>query len=343
VFFFIKIALYPRLKIRSDFFAYILCGLIVAGISCWFWYSLAEINVYFTLVTLSLVIISGFEFFKKGLKWLILIILIIALYEYITKTYLFIVYRNTEWGLLPMDPKFFGGYAKIIRAKGLFEGPLALAQFAIGCALIFRKDLKILILTFLLAILANGRLGIIICASVLIFHFIEKYSLLKFLFSAKGLKFLLLGFVSLILAFNYFVTEKSIKRFKDIFDTTGDTGNSARLDYWAQAVDVYWNYDIIHKIFGDSGLYRHITGNSAENGWLMLLLNNGLLGFLYYFIPIVLIFVMSITKKTGHYLFVLLIIFAMFIQTFHLGASANLLYWVIIYTFYLELNQTNNA
>ena len=342
IFYFFKISVYPRLDISKNFFQYILLGLIIAAISVFFWFSLSEINVYFTLITITIVISSGLSFFKKSLKFFIYFILILALYEFFTKTYVFEVYRNTEWGIRALDPKFYGGNSGLFRAKALFEGPLALAQFAIGIALIFRDDLKILILSILLAILANGRLGMIICSFILIFHFIEKYNIGKFLKSKRGIWAMLLAIVGAVSFGSYFVSEKSIERFKTVLNFS-DPSNLGRFYYWKEAINFYWDYNLLHKIFGNSGYFRDAIGNSAENGWLMLLLNNGFLGFLYYFTPFILIFLLSIKYKTAHFMFISVVFLSMMIQTFHLGASASLLYWIIMYIYLQELKIKTHA
>ncbi len=335
IFYFFKIILYPRLNILKDFLQYIILGVCMAFVSVFFWFSLSGINVYFTLITATIIITSDLFFLKKVLKYLIYLILILAIYEVFSKSYVFAVSRETQWGLKALDPKFFGGNIGLFRAKALFEGPLALAQFAIGVALIFRDNLKMLIIAILLSVLANGRLGMIICVLILMTHFIEKYNFIKFLKSKKGLLAMFLIFLGAIVSFNYFISEKSIIRLKAALSIT-DSSNLGRFYYWKTAINFYWDYNIFHKIFGNSGYFRSVIDNSAENGWLMLLLDNGLLGFLYYFTPICLIFFLSIKYKTAHFAYIVLIFLCMMTQTFHLGASASLLYWIVIYIYLLD-------
>lgn len=336
-----KLILSKKIIIQSGFLFYALLSIPIAFLSIGFWFSLSEINVYITLILTIIVITSDYEFFKKCVIYLVYILLAIVVYEFITKSYVFIVYRNTQWGYKALDPHFYGGYSQVFRAKGLFEGPLGLAQFAIGVAFIFRNNLKIIIITIVFAILANGRLGVVITSAILVLYFIHKYNIFQFFVSKKGVK-LLLGILVLLLLFGYnFINEKTIERFNKILSSE-DTGNNARMYYWEKAVDVFSEYNLFHMIFGNSGYYRHIIGNSSENGWLMLLLNNGLLGFLYYSIPLMLIVYISISLKRIHYMYIVLLFICMFIQTFHLGALANLFYWIIIYSFYLEFKKLQN-
>ncbi len=123
----------------------------------------------------------------------------------------------------------------------------------------------------------------------------------------------------------------------DVFNTSKNSTNEGRIYYWKKGVEVLRTYDPIHLIFGNSGYFGRLYSNNAENGWLTLLLNNGLVGFFYYLLPIIAIIHHSVKLKTYHIAYVFVLIIAMMIQTFHLGASASLLYWVIIYSFYQEL------
>lgn len=339
IFYALKLLTSKKIFILNDFFVYGLLAVPIMILSVGFWFSLAEINVYLTLIITIIIITSDFEFFKKCIIVVIYILLVLVVYEFITKSYVFIVYRETEWGLKPLDVSFYGGYAKIFRAKGLFEGPLALAQFAIGSAFVFRDNLKIILISILFSILANGRLGVVLSSSILILYFVNKYNLIQFFKSKKGLR-ILFGIILLFLFFGpYLITEKTIERFNKIFSSK-DSGNDARLYYWEKAIDMFGDYNIFHKIFGNSGYYRELIGNSAENGWLMLLLNNGIIGFLYYFLPIMLIMVMSMSVNRINFAYMLLLVLSMIIQTFHLGALASLFYWIIIYSFYIELKKT---
>ena len=338
VFFLGKLIFNRKIIIQRDYFIYALLSIPIACISIFFWYSLNEINVYISLITSIIVIASDFNYFKKLVKNLSYLLLLLVIYEFLTKTYIFVVQRDTEFGTIVLDPKLFGGYSGIFRGKGLFEGPLALAQYAIGLAFLFRQDIKVLLIACALAVFANGRLGMIICFAILGIYFMEKYGLFSFLRSKKGLKTLGIISISLLIIGIFFIDEIALERLRDVINIA-DTSNSARLFYWQEGVEIFFDYPFINKIVGNSGYYRHVVGNSAENGWLMLLLNNGIVGFLYYFTPLVVIAYMSIKLKTYHVMLIFLLFLCMMIQTFHLGALANLFYWLIIYSFFLELNR----
>lgn len=331
-----------KITMHNDFFQYALLSIPVALVSVFFWESLKEFNVYLVLFTSIIVIGIDLDFFKKTMKLIFFLSLVLALYEYVFKDYVFVVYRETIWGLKALDEYLYGGYSGLFRAKALFEGPLALAQLAIGIAFLFKNDIKIIILSILLAFLANGRLAILITFMLLAIYIDRKYDLVKILLNKK----VLFSFVFLLLIGVYLIInldEKSMVRLLDIFNTSKNSTNSARLEYWKKGYDLLLTYDPVHLFFGNSGYYKSLYSNNAENGWLTLLLNNGLLGFFYYLFPLTAISFYSVKYKTYHIAYVGVLFIAMTVQTFHLGASASLMYWVIVYSFYQELKIKSNT
>ena len=170
-----------KLSMHGDFFEYSLLAIPIALVSIFFWESLRQVNVYVVLITTVLVVTTDLDFFKKAVKYLFYFSILLALYEYIAKDYVLVVIRNTPWGPKPLDEHFFGGYSGIFRAKALFEGPLALAQLSIGMALLFKNDVKIIILSVFASFLANGRLAILLTALILLIYIFKKYDLAKIL------------------------------------------------------------------------------------------------------------------------------------------------------------------
>lgn len=335
-FFALRIALNTRVNIIPIILIYYSSALVILFVSIFFWSSYSQITVYISPILALIVITTEFSFFKKLLIYITYLILFLAIYEYLIKDYIFTVSRETDWGFIPLDEKFYGGLSQIFRAKALFEGPLALAQFAIGISLIFKDKIKIIIIAIILSLLANGRLGLIVSSGVLILHIIEYYNLVDFLKKKKVIISLAIIIVSSISAFFYFLSQKAILRILESLNL-GSTSNDARLGYWAKAVDYYIDYDFFNKIFGKSGYFREAVGNSAENGWLMLLLDNGLIGFMYYFLPLFVISTLSFEYRRIYYGHMFLLFVSMFIQTFHMGALAAIFYWIIIYSFYQKI------
>ncbi|WP_299900427.1 hypothetical protein [uncultured Aquimarina sp.] len=266
------------------------------------------------------------------MRYFIILTVLLGAYEFLFKEYLFVVYRETYFGFRALDEKLFSGSTNVFRAKVFFEGPLALSQFAIGAAFLFRKHIKVLFLILLISIFANGRLGIIICAGIIALYYVKKYNLLTILLKPKYFFLLIFGLLFSFTVIYLLLDESSIERFKNSFDTSNE-GNAARITFWINGIKTWLSYDLAHLIFGNNGYYGSIYKNNAENGWITLLVNNGIIGFLYYFIPVLLLSINYLIKASVNFWYIFLLFFCMFVQTFHLGASANLFYWLIIFSF----------
>ncbi|UPS92549.1 hypothetical protein [Bizionia sp. M204] len=338
-FFIVGLIFNPKLKIDSQLFFYLIASILIFIISSPFWLNSFDINIYLSPIT-AIVIINNYDYFLRVMKVFIILTLILAFYEFINQEYLFVVLRDTFFGYRPLDEKFYGGYSGIFRSKVYFEGPLALSQFAIGTALIFRKNVKMLYIILLISIIANGRLGIVFCGIILATYYFKKYNLASILLRPKSILLLISGFFGVFLALYFLLDKTSIDRLKEAFDVSNE-GNSERINFWIRGFDMLLNYDFLNLIFGNNGAFVNEYKNNAENGWLTLLLNNGILGFMYYAIPVFLIAVNSIKKSPINSVYILVLVGSMFVQTFHLGASANLIYWLVIYSFYKK--NTSNA
>lgn len=334
----LKILLSGKLFIEKKIFCYYSLSIILYLFSFPFWLIKLDINIYLSSIT-AILIISYFDYFVKFLKIFILITLLLAAYEFFIKEYLFVVMRETNFGFRALNEELFGGTWGIFRAKVFFEGPLALSQFVIGAAFLLRKNVRFLVVLFLISIFANGRLGMIISALILLLYFIEKYKIVSFLLKPRILLLVLLGLLILLFSLFNLLDKTSLTRLNEAFDIS-NKGNNARIDFWINGFKTWINYDIIHLIFGNNGYFESIYKNNAENGWITLLMNNGIIGFSFYFFPLLAILINSIKNLSFDFSYIVLLFFCMFIQTFHLGASANLFYWLIIFSF---LSYTTNT
>lgn len=325
-----------KFAVDKEVFVYSMLSLLLLVFSIQFWMSTYSINSYLGLIVAFFVFAFNEQthYFYKLIKITIYIVLIIAIYEYIIKDYIYVEEVMINGKKVVMDAHLFGGKNNVFRAKAIFPGPLTLAQFATGVGFIFYKNTRILLLMFLLCFLANARLGILVIMGIILIKFSPRILSLRF-----HKYFFILLFLTLIggiIAFYLYVDAQTIDRLLTTFDTE-NKGNSKRMDYWINGITEWWNYGIQHKIFGNNGFFRSLYDNNAENGWITLLLENGILGFLYYSLPLFIISIYSIIKKTTHIFLVVLILFSMFVQTYYMGGVTNLLFWIIIFIYYREL------
>ncbi|MEN7551991.1 hypothetical protein AAG747_29015 [Rapidithrix thailandica] len=308
-------------------------GLLV--ISAPFWLSYATVNSYLGVITACLVFTLDFNFFCKLLKVIVHINTLIITSEYVFQEYLFVSIIEVEGEAVELSKKLFGGAIGIFRAKGLFEGPLTLGQFCIGTSLLFYKDTRILVFNLLACILANSRLGILCISSILIVKWVFSLNIESiWKISTQKIFYLAIGLISLIVVFIK-LDFQSVHRILSMFNSEHST-NSARFHFWTLGLKEYLSYEPINLLLGKAGYFRSMAKNSSENSFLFLLLENGLLGFLYYVFPLLFLSVIASFKHVFFLLLFGILTFCLFIQTYYLGASANLLLWLFLFKTYVE-------
>jgi len=117
--------------------------------------------------------------------------------------------------------------------------------------------------------------------------------------------------------------------------SVGESGSqSARIDFWLSGLNLFFNYSLPYLFFGDNGLFYELYDNNPESGWICLLTDNGIVGFLFYLIPLVYCFFRFLGQKE-YFLTLIVLVFAAFnfAITFHLSGTGNLMYWLIMFEF----------
>lgn len=287
--------------------------------SLFYWDSMYTIYSYFGLIPVFWIIKKiPLDQLRKFFLKIILLNLFIAFYEYMSQTYLYeaIAERNGEEFKLTYNELS----GNVIRAKGIFPGPLTLANFALGATLIFPKDKYIPILSIFICLLANARLGLL-CALIIYLSNSAKFSfkLLTTIFICFGLYY-------------YVLDDSGVNRIFDVFNPNSGN-NSARLYYMQSSITLYLDYPPQNLLFGNSGALLKKVGNNAESGWLTLLTENGLFGLAIYLIYFFNSLKTKIVNKTS-WLNLAILFLVMSIQTFYLSLLGPLWFWlpVLIHT-----------
>jgi len=293
-----------------------------------FWYSFFNIYSYLGIFVAVMTHYYTPNEFKKMLLIVLIINLPFIIYEYFYGKYFFIYNRE-----------FFGTaydgmelYSSLIRTKGLFSGPLTLGIFYLFSILILYKNKIINIIGIIVAFLANARAS---------FLFSILYYLGIFTINIKSKKnfksfvrlSILCVFVIIIILNTGLITKNATTRIFNAVDFKEESSNLTRVYYWNNAINMYFSeYSIEYIILGNNGLFASKFLNNAESGWLSLLLDNGIMGFCFYFFILMKLIYDAIKNKDYINLLRLLIMFCcMTIATYHLGRVANLLYWFLIF------------
>ena len=301
------------------------------------WTNLYSLNLYFGFYLACIVYILDIKFFRKLVLWSFFAQVFFQLYEYFTVSYLYevVVEKYSNEFELTLESMY------LLRAKGIFEGPLTASAFAIYIAYLFRHNPYIISLALFSAILSNTRTGIItilfILASYMFFKFrVHKVSpALTFLIFILGIFFVYSFVLPTILS------EAAIFRLQEVGDFTNES-NFKRVLFWTLGWDFYLNYSLQNLLFGCSLCFGMEYSNSAESDWLMFLLELGILGFIIYAIPIIYIFYHSHKQKNYHVLsLIIFLALNIFVYRQVSGAQTVILHWMLIFSYFNELNLKN--
>jgi hypothetical protein len=138
----------------------------------------------------------------------------------------------------------------------------------------------------------------------------------------------------------------------NIFNIETDA-NFGRLISYLQSIDLFMNYSLSEKLFGDpsnSVLDQYGRETASESGFLSMLLDIGILGFSIYLICFITIWrkdkmkTLNNNKKLIGFKYVLLITFISFLQYEHInGNLRGSLFWFMMISFFYTLRDKNKS
>jgi len=299
---------------------------------------------YFYTAIMAFFFIQADDKAKKYFDILFVIQFVLVIYEVLTQD---LIYTNVVTGLfntrdIELKTEIFDESG--FRAKGLFTGCLEATSFAINYSLIFRNNCKKSFWAFVMTVLLNGRMAMIIAFSIFVYNLII---LAKKRHVSKGtIKFVFISLAT-VLAISLVTlasTSQKISHLLSVFSPESDS-YLGRTESYVLAFNEYFNvYGIREKLFGSEyELIRLIDGRemSAESDILGMLLEIGLLGFLYVFLNWVLAFKKTKEKlfEQDHisYKYVLLCMLVCMIEyRYASGNIRGILYWFIIMSPFIE-------
>lgn len=230
------------------------------------------------------------------------------------------------------------------RPKGLFPGSLIAVSFNIYYSLLNFKSQRRTGVAFLLALMLNGRLGMIITGVVFLLHYRE-----RFLYNRKArIKIIASIAVACLLVVLIAKSNSSmalkIERVSNVFNTE-ESSNMGRLYSYGLAASTYYEYNTKEKFFG--GEYELLNEFnqkiSAESDLLGMLLEYGFVGASVYMIAIMLL----LFKKYENNLWwnngkmvALLTLFAYLEYRHATGSGRGTLFWMLFFICYNECYPT---
>ena len=286
---------------------------------------------YFYCLILGILVADNIVFFKKILSWVIIGNLLIIVYEIFNQEYFInIVAAN----------KFEPG-----RYQGLFSYSKEVSYFLVSAFLLFRHlgTSLIMNLIFLISSIFTGSrtsmifIGFILCFDLLVktdYKTIFKRHKLKYIFFFLIVFPQLFSYLKLYLNQNFLIYNRIMQSF--------DSQSSGHLDrsyYFSQYVNNIQDYNILEFFIGKGNFVSDKVGNGAENAWLTLFAESGLIGFSIYLIPMLYVSFLSFKRFNRYYPFILLVIL-MFFGRIALGWADGILLWSLVsYIIYFSKKQ----
>ncbi|MFA0308134.1 hypothetical protein AB4543_19780 [Vibrio splendidus] len=202
--------------------------------------------------------------------------------------FILLVYEmNTRDYIFPGLNDFIFG-----RGKGLFSYSKLAGYFYLFFYLTYyhRLSLNCKIVIFLSCVMTGTRVAMVPLFIMLVWDVLSysRFNIKKSL--AIVIPAILYGSYKLLLIFQ----ETDVTMFSRLFNVfdLDSHSNSERVDFFISYINGISEYSVINGIFGNMGYLRHIIGNGAENTYLNVIADAGLIGGLFYiFLVIILLLI----------------------------------------------------
>lgn len=325
---------------RFVFFAFIL--LLNSVLS---WGEFENVNQYIT-VFFGVLLLLDKDFSEKVLLYVFYIQLVAISYEFLTHN---ILYQEVSSGVFNANEfdytESIGRFQTSgFRAKGIFPGTLVATCFIINIALLYSKNLIILLLALIMAVMTNGRMAMIITFIAFFLRFTDNYRILvKHRKLSKKLSYMMVYFplflIVGIVAIQLFSPEK-VSHLYELFDFSNSNHIGRIGRYLAGINEFFNNYSLKAQLIGYPGYELYDLYNRPippESELIGMLLELGLTGFLFYIITIIFTWKISYGVKNPisrfrSYRFVLFWTIICMIQYRHiLGNQRGVLFWFLIF------------
>tara|TARA_Y100000389_G_C17449300_1_gene513663 strand:- start:674 stop:1846 length:1173 start_codon:yes stop_codon:yes gene_type:complete len=295
-----------------------------------FYETISEISIFICII-IGLVLSKFKDILFKILIFFLTLCFFVQLFEY---------YYLENYLIKINDYKF-----ELNRLQGIFSysketaGFTASMSFLIYCYYkIFSKNRDFYYWLFLfislgVGLLSGARVGFFIPLSILIFSILNK---IQFLAILRGrlknsiFKILLLIFVFLLFLYfsgiidlNY-IYSRSIQAFD-----FNSSGNLNRRFFWITHLSLFWDKSILIILFGAGTSIKDIIGNGAENLYITIFTQFGILGlgiYLYFLIY----FFSKLKKDIFNQIISLIILSSMFFSNIMSGWSDGIIFWASI-------------
>lgn len=322
--YFLKLRKFERMQFDKIALKYAILSVLFLALSAPIWYSFYNAYVYIGVIFAYLVYLIDCNKFRSLIVYALVLCTFLEMFEYFTEQYFYVVsYEDME-----LDEKLFSGGAAF-RAKGIFKGPLSVGPFAVLTYLLNTNKRWVLPLSFVACFFANSRTGLVILSMLFLIQLLGGRINIKYVAIAIALGII---FFLALLSNSFFMA--SVERILDVSNSESNT-NQTRIFFWLAGISTYFNYSVPNLIFGNNGFFRSIYDNNPESGWICLLTDCGMIGFVLYILPLLYCLKQFYKRKEMSFFFITLIFMLMnFVITANLSATSNIVYWIFVFELY---------
>lgn len=239
---------------------------------------------YFYTAIFAFLLVQDENRAKKFLDIVFVIQFVLVLYEVLTQN---LIYTEVTTGLFnarELEQKVELFDESGFRSKGLFTGCLEATSFAINYCFINRNNFRKVIFAFIMALLLNGRMAMVMTAFVFFYNFViyaRQHHVSKG--TIRAFSMIAIGGIALLLI-SLSTTSLRVYHFLSMFSSESSSFVARTLSYEMAANEYFNNYGLFQKLVGSEyELFRDYDNVelAAESDILGMLLEIGLIGFLY--------------------------------------------------------------
>lgn len=274
------------------------------------------------------------------IKFIIVVNFFIMLYEVISLEYIIKIVESNEY--------------VSARMQGLFSYSKEAGYFLLIVFIFLRyfsvsMFYKILIL--LSSVMSGSRTAILaVCFILILDYIVSTHKKLTVINLVKQYVYLIMTSGMLIIFSIYYFSSKNEYMFRRILSSFNfDSSNHLeRFYFWNSYFNGLNDYTLFEWIFGKGTYLNHLIGNGAENTYLMIISQIGIIGLLLFIIPIFLIILLFLKFSFKYYPLMILFTF-LFVGRVGTGWADGILMWILIfyilnnsYTYMSKINRFKN-
>jgi len=167
------------------------------------------------------------------------------------------------------------------------------------------------------------------------FILVVEYYYFKPKFNTKNILLTFIAFLLLYFSLSFYFENNNNMLLRILGSFNFDSGGTHdyRFYIWQKYLDAFFEFDIIHLIFGNPFFLNNLFGNGPENGYLEILSNGGLSMLVISIFPLMFLALLSAVNFHKFYPFILILIVMQFAR-YGGGWADGVILWAYVFYIY---------